>query len=191
MTRILPYFNFLGVMALTGLSVVQWQNNRHLNLNNIALEQVRMAQADKLEENDRTIKGEAADLDEFRGRLALSESQLKDTEDKLAAVTRDRDHVVSQRDQLAGERDQLKAALATWQAAVAARDEALQKANDDAAKLIADRNDAVNKFNDLAGKYNGVVKDLNDAAAKFNDLVEKYNGVVKDLNEARAKKPGE
>ena len=78
MIRILPYFNFLGVIGLAALCVVQWQNNRQLNLNNIALDQIRQNQANKLAENDRTIQGQAADLEEFRGRLTLSEAQLKE-----------------------------------------------------------------------------------------------------------------
>ena len=143
--------NFLGVLALAGLCCVQWQTNRRVNFAAIDLEKTRLTQLAKIEEQEKTIKGYTADLDDFRRRLQLSESALKESEDKFNALA-------IQRDQLLAERDQLKAALAKWAAAVAERDATIKQAAAQIEKLAADRNDAVAKFNDLAEKYNALVK---------------------------------
>ena len=140
MNRSLQFLNFAGILALTVLCCFQWRTNRQLNLRAIDLEKTRLVQSAKIVEQDKTIKGYVADLDDFRKRLELAESALKEVEDKLSVITT--------------ERDQLKAALDKWIAAVAQRDEQLQK-------LATERNDAVAKFNDLANKNNAAVKELN------------------------------
>lgn len=156
MNRFLQYFNLLGIIAVVGLCCVQWKVNRKLNLHTIDLEQTRIEQQAKIAEQDKTIKGQAADLDDFRHRLELSEAALKEAEDKYTVLA-------AERDQLVKERDQLKAALDQWTAAVAQRDAALKQAGDQITKLIADRNDAIAKFNDLANRYNALVKQVTDA----------------------------
>ena len=107
----------------------------------------------KIADQDKTIKGYLADLDDLRQRLTLSEAALKDAEDKFNALA-------AERDKLVVERDQLKASLDKWTAAVAARDAALKQANEQLKSITDQRNDAVSKFNDLANKYNSIVKEL-------------------------------
>jgi chromosome segregation ATPase len=145
MNRALQYLNLLGVLALVILCGVQWQINGRQHDELDRSEKTRAAQAITILNQQITIKGCQADLDEFRQRLALAESQLKDAQQKLA-----QDAI--QIHNLATERDQLRAAMDKWIAAVKERDAALKKA-------LEDRNDAVAKFNDLAGKYNELVKD--------------------------------
>jgi chromosome segregation ATPase len=159
MNRFLSYFNFAGVIALAILCAVQWRTNSLLNQEVDHLEKTRLEQTAKIAEQDQTIQGDVADLDDFRRRLMISESALKKSDDQLATAT-------TQRDRATAERDQLKAALDQWIAAVAARDAALKQAGQQLQKTAAERNDAVVKFNDLAGKYNAVVKDLNEARTK-------------------------
>ena len=166
MNRALQVLNFLGVVALALLCGVQWRINRRLNLEVDRLERIRLEQVSQLTERDSTIKGYVADLDDFRTRLTLAESQLKDLDEKLRVMTRERNRMATEVETLATQRDQLKASLAQWQAAVAERDTALKTANEQIQKLTADRNEAVTKFNDLAGKYNAIVKDLDKARAK-------------------------
>jgi septal ring factor EnvC (AmiA/AmiB activator) len=165
-SRVLNVFNLLGVMALAVLCAIQWQTNRRLHLQATALEQARIEQLAQLADRDKAIKGYVADLDDFRERVRLSESQLKELDVKLGTMTRERNQLLEQRDQLLAQRDELKAALDKWVAAVRERDAALKDAAAKAQKLAADRNEAVVKFNELVGKYNAVVKDLNEARAK-------------------------
>jgi chromosome segregation ATPase len=136
------YLNFVGVIALAILCSFQWQTNSRLNLEAQSLQKTTLEQAAKIDEQDRTIKNDAADLDDLRSRLSLAESALADDEASLK---------------------QLKAALDKWIAAVAQRDQALKQAGAQIQKLANERNDAILKFNDLAGKYNVVVKQLNDS----------------------------
>jgi len=166
MTRILTIFNLVGVIVLAGLCAAQWKVNRQVNQEAIASEQVRIAQVGKLADDNRTIAGYAADLEELRQRLTASEAALKETGDKLADKTVEFNHLQAERDQIAAERDELKGALEKWIVAVAARDAALKQADEQIAKVVADRNTAVMQFNDLARKYNGIVKELNDERAR-------------------------
>jgi uncharacterized coiled-coil DUF342 family protein len=166
MTRLLTILNLVGVLALAGLCAQQWKVNREVNQEAIASEQIRIAQVAKLAEQERTIAGYIADLEELRGRLASTETALTETGEKLADKTVALNHVTTEKDELSAERDELKKALEGWIAAVAARDAALKRANEEIDKVVADRNDAVVKFNDLAKKYNALVKEVNEERAR-------------------------
>jgi len=157
--KFIGYFNMFGVMSLAVLCVVQWQANRRINLQAIELEKTRQEQIQKIAEQDRTIKGYMADLEDFRHRLEKSDAALREAETKIATLGMERDRAIA-------ERDQFKATLGKWVAAVKERDDTLKKANDEIRKLAAERNNAVVKFNELAGKYNTAVKELNAAAGK-------------------------
>lgn len=138
------YLNFTGVVALAVLCGFQWQTNSRVNLEAQSLQKTTLEQAAKIDEQTRTIKNDAADLDDLRGRLSLSESALADDEATIK---------------------QLKAAMDKWIAAVAQRDQALKQAGGQIQKLATERNEAILKFNDLAGKFNAIVKQLNDSGA--------------------------
>lgn len=160
MNRTLQVLNLLGVLALAVLCVVQWRANRAVNLEAAGLEKVRLDQAAKLTELEKSLKGQAADLDSFREQLGKTHESLRAAEAKIATLERDAR-------QLAAERDQLKTAVEKWADAVAVRDARLAELDQQLRQLATDRNDAVQKFNDLAGKYNAVVKDLNEARARL------------------------
>ncbi len=160
MNRALPLLNLLGVLLLAGLCVVQWRDNRRLNLEAADLTRIRHEQAAKLEEQTKTITGLSADLDSFRTRLKDASEMVKVTDTKLRPLDREVR-------QLALERERLKASITNWSAAVTARDERLKEFADQAQELAAARNEAVTKFNELAEKHNAVVKDLNEARARL------------------------
>lgn len=144
MNRLLQWLNFLGVLALAGLCVAQWNTNRRLNLTTADLERTRITQNAKIAEQSKTIRDQAADLEEFRERIRLSEAGLADAEKKSRT--------------LQTERDELKASLTQWTAAVAQRDAVIKQAAGEIQRLSDDRNDAVKKFNELAAKYNAMVQ---------------------------------
>lgn len=143
MNRFFLIFNFLGVAVLCVLCAVQWHTNSRLESTVEQLDKTRTEQTAKIAEQETALKDDAADLEDLRQRLSMSESELKTA--------------VAGRDRFAAEGKQLKAALDRWIAAVAARDSALRQAGDQIHKLLNERNDAVQKFNDLAGKYNALV----------------------------------
>jgi chromosome segregation ATPase len=147
MMRIFSSANLAGVLILAIVCAVQWKSDSDLSHEVDRLQQLSADQSAKIDDQDKSLKQDAADLDDLRQRLAASQDALKDTQDKLTAAT--------------AERDQLKAAVDKWTAAVASRDDAIKQANAQIQKLSADRDDAVKKFNDLADKYNDVVKQLN------------------------------
>jgi chromosome segregation ATPase len=140
MIRFATGFNFIGVIALAMLCAAQWRTDSRLHLQINDLEKIRIEQSEKITEQEKTIRGQSADLDDFRSRLMLCESQLTQSEELVA---------------------HLKAALDKWIAAVDARDKAIKQAGVLLQKLAGERNDAVTKFNDLASKYNALVKDWN------------------------------
>jgi chromosome segregation ATPase len=116
------------------------------------LEKVRAEQADRIDEGETTIRQDAADLEDFRGRLSRSESELKRSQAALASA--------------AVERDQLKAVVEKWEKAVSERDAALTLAGEQVQKLGAQRNKVVGQFNELANKYNAIVKQMDEERAK-------------------------
>jgi len=198
MNRPLQWFNLAGVLALALLAVIQWQANRHVNLQLINAEAAELRQSRGLAEKDQTIQGNIEDMNEFRARVAKAATELEEqcsavkaAEDKLAGVE-------AERARLAASVEGLKAALEQWKAAVAARDTELKQADARAAGLVTDRNEAVGRFNDLATKYNAAQDQLKQAAeevkklaaerdetaAKFNELAAKYNALVQRVNEA-------
>ncbi len=156
MNRTLTLLNLFGVLALTGLCILQWRTNRTLNLDVNRLEQTNLSQAARLDDQSKNLRDLTADLDHFRGQLGTTTLSQKDTEDKL----RTSEHLAAQ---LAGERDQLKESIAQWAAAVTARDERLTEANARITDLAARLNDTVAKYNALVATHNDLVKQLNDA----------------------------
>jgi chromosome segregation ATPase len=151
MKRFFDFFNLLGIGVLTLLCFAQWSANGRLGRENDRLETIRLQQANILRTQEATIKGQAADLNEFRDRLTTAEAQLKKLALQLSEVTAQRDRAVM-------ERDQLKAQLAQWQAAVKQRDALIEKAGTEIQALSKQRNDAVTQFNDLVARYNALAK---------------------------------
>jgi chromosome segregation ATPase len=160
MSRWLATWNLLGVVALAALCVLQWQANRRVNLEASHLEQLRLEHLAKIAEQDKTLKGQAADLDQFREQLAHSSARLKETETQFGGAQK-------RLQQLESERDQLKSSVTQWAAAVTERDARLKQAGDQLQQFLKERNEAVTKFNELAARYNTIVKDLNDARARL------------------------
>jgi len=194
--RLLPTLNLLGVLLLAALCVFQWQANRRLNLQAIALEKNRFALAQQLDERDAAIKGQIADLDDFRGRLEKSAADLRQTQDHLSAATVERDQLTARCAELQAAGEALKASLDKWTAAVAARDEALKQDEAQLQTLAAERNDAIQKFNGLATRFNAEVEELKQAnqtieklTAERNDLVLKFNDLAARFNALAATPP--
>jgi chromosome segregation ATPase len=160
MNRFLQYVNLIGVAALAVLCVVQWKANRRVNLEASALEKTRQELTSKVAGHEKTIKGQAADLDTFREQLSLATTSLKETETKLTKAVRENV-------QLEAEREQLKISITNWAAAVTARDERIKEANDRLKKLGEDLNASIRKFNELAETHGKLVKDWNDQQAKL------------------------
>ncbi len=110
-------FNFLGVVVLCG-AVLPFNGRQTAGWKTdvAQLDQTRIEQSAKIAEQERTLKDDAADLEDLRQRLSMSESELKTA--------------VADRDRFAAEGKQLKAALDKWMAAVKARDAALKQAGE-------------------------------------------------------------
>jgi chromosome segregation ATPase len=160
MSRPLACLNLVGVLLLAALAIAQWQVNRSANLHAIELEKINQEQRLKISEQDRTIGGQAADLDTFREQLTRTHASLKESESRRAAT----EHEVRQ---ISAQRDELRVSVTNWAAAVTARDEQLKLANAELRKIGAERNDVVGQFNELAAKYNSVVQDLNEARSRL------------------------
>ncbi|HTJ77884.1 MAG TPA: hypothetical protein VL357_02720 [Rariglobus sp.] len=161
MNRALATLNLFGVLALTGLCILQWRSNRSLNLDINALEHTTQSQASLVDKQSEKIRGLTEDLDHFRGQLGTTTLSQKDTEQKLRAS----EHLAAQ---LSSERDQLKASIAQWTAAVAARDTNLQEANDRIHELTTQLSETVAKYNTLAAIHNTLVQQINDARDQTN-----------------------
>lgn len=164
MNRGLTWFNLLGVLALAGLCVAQWQANRRLNLERIQLERQRHEQSTALEQQARTAAGQAGDLADLRGHLARATQEAQDARTRLALLER-------QRDQARAEAGQLQSALTNWTAAVATRDARLREATGQLHAVLRERNDTVTRFNELAGRYNRLVQDFEVLQGRLASLL--------------------
>ena len=198
MMRMLNILNLIGVLILAALCTGEWVINRRLNLANIDLAKSGLQLQQQLAEKDTSIKGNVADLDDFRARLQLTLDTANAAQAQVRSLTAERDKTVTQRDQLQSSVEALQAGLEKWKAAVGQRDDALKEAAQTAQKLATVRNDAIAKFNDLAAKFNAEVAQLkqandtiekltserNDTIVKFNDLATRYNDLVKQAGAA-------
>ena len=158
MNRKLQFVNFFGVVALVAVCVMQWRQNRQLNLGLNDLEKTRQTQEQKLAEQDKAVHGLTDDLARFKEQFASAKGELSETKERLGVAERS----VSQ---VSAERDQLQISLTNWMNAVTERDAKLKEANDRITEVVGRLNESVSKFNQLVTNYNNVVKDLNETRA--------------------------
>lgn len=172
MIRWLQWLNLAGVLALAVLCVAQWRANRQVNLELQRLESIRLEQAKKLDERDRTIAGHIRDLETLREHLIRVTGESKEAQAHLTAARREVE-------QLAVMRDQLKQSVTNWTQAVSARDERIREHQEQIRELAGRLSQTVARYNELTTNYNSAVALLNERAAAYNDLVTKYNELVK------------
>jgi chromosome segregation ATPase len=147
----LKYMNLFGVLALAALCVAQWQRDRRLNLEVGRLDQVRLQQGAKIDEQAGLLKGLNEDLGQLKTSLGIEQSLRSQAEQKVVSTE-------NANLQLGLERDQLKAAITNWANAVALRDERMKEANTRIEQLAADLNTSIRKYNELVTNRNAAVK---------------------------------
>lgn len=147
----LKYWNLFGVLALAALCIAQWQRDRRLNLELGRLDQMRLQQAARIDEQAGLLKGLNEDLSQLKTSLTNEQSLRSQVEQKVVSVE-------SANQQLTLERDQLKVAITNWANAVALRDERMKEANTRIEQLAADLNASIRKYNELATNRNAAVK---------------------------------
>ena len=147
----LKYVNLFGVLALAALCIAQWQRDRRLNLEINRLDQVRLQQTAKIDEQASLLKGLNEDLGQLKTSLGNEQSLRSQAEQKVVSAE-------STNEQLVLERDQLRAAITNWANAVAVRDERMKEANARIEQLAADLNASIRKYNELVTNRNAAVK---------------------------------
>ena len=150
----LKYLNLVGVVALACLCVTQWLHDRRLNLEIKRLDQVRLEQSAKIDEQANQLKGLNEDLDQLKTSLAT------ERDSPVSSRARSSRPADAANEQLTLERDQLKGAISNWANAVALRDERMKEANTRIEELAADLNASIRKYNELVTNYNAAVKAL-------------------------------
>ncbi len=149
----LKYLNLVGVVALACLCVTQWLHDRRLNPEIKRLDQVRLEQSAKIDEQSNQLKGLNEDLDQLKTSLVTERTLRSQIEEKLETAD-------AANEKLTLERDQLKGAISNWANAVALRDERMKEANTRIEELAADLNASIRKYNELVTNYNAAVKAL-------------------------------
>jgi chromosome segregation ATPase len=157
MNRTLQFMNLAGVLLLVVICAAQWQRDRKLNLDLIQHEKLRLAQEQKVAEQERNIRGLTADLESFKQQFTRTHAELAETRNQLQEAERLSRHVTS-------ERDQLQSSLTNWSRAVEERDSRIKEANARIGEMGAQLNEAIQKFNQLATNHNDVVARYNDLA---------------------------
>lgn len=159
MNRKLQFVNLFGVLALAALCVVQWRQNRQLNLGLNELEKVRQAQEQKLAEQDKAMRGLTEDLARFKAQFTSAQGELAATREKLGVAERTLLQVST-------EREQLQINLTNWMNAVTERDAKLKEANERITEVVGRLNESVAKFNQLVTNHHDVV-------ARYNELAQR------------------
>ena len=147
------YVNLVGVLVLAMLCAVQWVKDRRLNLEIEHLDQVRLDQSAKVDDQANQLRGLNDDLGELKTALATERVlrvQVEEKQQPLEATNR----------QLTIERDELKGVISNWANAVAVRDEHMKEANARIEQLAADLNASIRKYNGLVTNYNAAVQEL-------------------------------
>jgi chromosome segregation ATPase len=147
----LKYMNLFGALALAALCIAQWQRDRRLNLEVGRLDQVRLQQGAKIDEQAGLLKGLNEDLGQLKTSLGNEQSLRSQAEQKVVSTE-------SVNQQLSVEQDQLKAAITNWAIAVVLRDERMKEANARIEQLAADLNASIRKYNELITNRNAAVK---------------------------------
>jgi septal ring factor EnvC (AmiA/AmiB activator) len=157
MNQLLKYLNFAGIIVLALLCAGQWKTNSRLEAALIALHQKSDDQAVTIAKQTETLKENAADLDDFRQRLSLAESRLRQAETDLVKTRQQRDQLVAERDELTKLRERLLAAVAQRDQVLKEQTDVLSKQVQSIHTLEDQRNQSINKYNELVARYNTLV----------------------------------
>jgi chromosome segregation ATPase len=151
MNSTLKYLNLFGVLALAVLCIAQWQRDRRLNLEIGHLDQMRLQQAAKIDEQTNLMKGLNEDLGQLKSSLANEQTLRSQVEQKVVSTE-------SANQQLLIERDQLNTAITNWSNAITLRDERMKEANARIEQLATDLNASIRKYNELITNRTAGVK---------------------------------
>lgn len=150
--------NAVGVVALTGLTLVQWRDNAALRT---AVETATRSAAAATAESAaraRDLDTAKADLDDFRARLTRAETTRRQLETEIATLTRD---LAASSTQVAS----LKENLERWQSAVTTRDTRI-------AEYATALKDAQTAHADAVARHNALAIRHNALAARFTRLTD-------------------
>lgn len=140
MNRMLQWINLVGVATLAAACALQWGRLRAADAENRRLDDIRLRQAGRIDEQAAQLAENAADLDAFRKRISSDEAALK-----TAAASIQAEQQKSAR--LLAERDRVAADLSSWKAAVAERDAAITLLNQLVQKTAGERDRAIGRSN--------------------------------------------
>lgn len=163
MNRVLQYLNTAGIVVLIAICLWQWRGLRDDQKQLTALDQAHRELTTKFEEQSLVLKGKAADLEDFRGRLEKSSNDLAETRTQL-----EKSQLRAER--LDQEKTQLLENISIWKAATEQRDARIQEANTRIVELSDRLNESIKKFNGLVTDYNDMVGKLNTANASLTAL---------------------
>jgi len=164
MNRFLQYFNLVGVCVLVGLCVVQWRENRRLNLQNRSVELARLDVQGRLAALENNLKRQQEDLNSYTARYTQSAAQLADRS-KEAVELRVQVKALEQ------QRELLQTAVSEWSQAVSTRDERLKEVQSNVTELMSERAEWAKRWNAQVEKYNELVRTLDDVTRRHNELV--------------------
>src|SRR5262249_3316675 len=114
MLKILQWLNLAGVCGLAVLCTIQWLNNRELNLQRIDLETIRDRQGKTIDQRAATIRGNLADMNDFRDRLARTHDELSAAQTAVKADDTKRTTLEQQLQTAQKEAGDLKTSLEQW-----------------------------------------------------------------------------
>lgn len=178
MHRSFTYLNFVLLLALGGVCVFQWRQERVYGDRIAALQKQSDQQQNKIQVQTEDLRRTNEDVEGFKQTVASLTTQTE----SQAATLRDQKAQVFV---LESEKEKLTKQLDAWKQALDEHKTALENRDQNIKTLLEQREQLVAAQNDTATKANQAITAYNELARKYEDVVGRYNQLAAQFQAER------
>jgi len=168
MTKTFTYLNFVLLLVLGGVCVVQWSREKDYGAQITALARTSDIQQSRIAEQTDELRRTSEDLDGFRTAVANLKSQA---DEQVGQIREQKAQIFT----LEHERERLSKQLTQWQQSLAEHRAAIATRDENIKTLLGQRDQILAANKDAAEKANQAVVAYNELASKYEDVVTRYN----------------
>lgn len=149
--RSLPLLNFLGVLALSGICVMQWIRHHTTDQQLQRTQEALQRMESDLHVRTSAETGVKSDLDAFKNRWMESQQNAQELQARLQEAQKELTQAHAQTEEWTRQKAQ-------WTGAISNREARLREALDQIRVLNAELQARAQKYNQLASNYNQVIR---------------------------------
>ena len=186
MSRRLNQANFVLIVLVGGLCLLQWHreheaDNQIVELRRVAHEQERSlaGQAEFLRGANEDIANFKSDVEGLKKKSDQGDVEIRQQKARIFTLERDKERHDA-------EAAALKRSLGAYEKAVADRDADIKSLFGQRDQLVGTNRDTVRKANETVEAYNQLAAKYEDVVAKYNDLATRYKAEHAPAPEAQA-----